>query len=352
MSLDAVVPSFVARSFYWGPLKRQAAFFVMAEIASGVPIAELALRFAHQTPFTSGDPLTRIGTMLDASRAREIMRAMIGEVPAGLLGTMERLGYEPMGDPAWYKTLIRLYRSQDQADRGRTRVLGQLKGKLTGGQIDAISVLKVVLLHPNIISRTPNGPEAKKLNLALAYIRSYCSAATEAALRQSIERIPADLALRRWIGRWAARFDRLPDTAPNLSADPSLQLIDTGAALVDAGRRYRNCLASKIGEVITGRYAFVEYRPSEASAPGALAELRYTSRGYVLDGIYARENGVVRKAVAATLRLKLARCGVAIRSHAPCNSEKLAATASYLGIYNWRNPDVESWDEFEEEMEQ
>lgn len=349
MFLDDRVPSFVARSFRWGALKRQAAYYVMAEIASGVPIPELALRFAHQAPFTASDPLTRIGTVLDGLRAREIMRAMIGEVPAGLLGTMERLGVAPMSDPRLYRTLTRLYRPLDQTDRCRTRVLAQLKGALKGGQIEAISVLDPVLLHANILLRTADGAEARKLNLALAYIRSHCSAATDTALRQSIERIPPDLVLRKWVSRWAARFDGLPQSALDLGAEPSLVLIRSGAALVDAGRRYQNCLASKVGEVITGRYAFAEYRSSEAGAPGVLAELRCTSRGFVLDALYAHRNGMVRKDLAATVRTKLARCGVAIRRHAPGHPEAVAATASFLGVYNWHDLDVVSWDEIEEE---
>lgn len=351
MSLDDVVPSFLARSFRWGPLKRQAAFYVMAEIYGGVPIAEVALRFAHLGPFTCDRPYTRVGTMLDCLRARDIMKAMIGELPSGLLGTLNRLGLEPMSDPAWYRTLIQLFRPQTLADHGRTRVLSQIGGKLKGGQIEAVSLLDLVLLHPHMLTRTTSGTEARKLNLAVAYVRSCCSTATDMALRQSIERIPADSSLKEWLTRWAGRFDKLPETAPDLVAEPTLQLITTGAALADAGRRYRNCLASKVGEVITGRYAFVEYRSPQAGAPGALAELRFTSRGYVLDGLYARSNGMVRKDIAATLRTKLARCGVAIRGHAPGQADKLAATASYLDVYNWRHPDIETWDEIEEDVE-
>jgi hypothetical protein len=230
-------------------------------------------------------------------------------------------------------------------------VLSRIAGKLKGGQIEAVSILDPVLLHSHVLARTTSGTEARKLNLAVAYVRSRCSTATDVALRQSIERIPADLTMKKWLTRWAARFDLLPDNAPDLSADPTLTLIRTGAALVDAGRRYKNCLASKVGEVITGRYAFVEYRPSDPVAPGALAELRYTSRGYVLDGLYAHSNGMVRKDIAATLRIKLARSGIAIRAHAPGNTEKLAAAASYLGVWNWRHPDIETWDEIEEEVD-
>ncbi|MCK2055316.1 hypothetical protein [Methylobacterium sp. 37f] len=351
MSLDDVTPSLVAHSYRWGPVKRQAAFFIMAEVHAGAAAAELALRFSHYAPFTSADPLARLGAMLDALRAKDLMRAMLGEVPNGLLGAMERLGYEPMSDPAWYQTLIRLYRPQMPADRVCTRVLGQITGKLVGGQIEAVSLLDPVLLHPHVLSKVTNGTEARKLNLAVAYVRSRCSTATDIALGQSIERIPADLSMKKWLGRWAARFDRLPDSAPDLSGDPTLKLICTGAALVDAGRRYKNCLASKIGEVITGRYAFVEYRPSDSGVPGVLAELRYTSRGYVLDGLYAHSNGMVRKDVATVLRIKLARCGVAIRAHAPGQVDKLAAAASYLGVWGWRHPDIETWDEIEEEVE-
>jgi hypothetical protein len=351
MSLDDVVPSFVARSYRWGAVRRQAAYYVMAQIHGGVPINEVALRFAHLGPFTCDRPYTRVGTMLDTLRARDIMAAVIGEVPAGLLGTMDRLGLEPMSDPAWYRTLIGLYRPQTPVDRSRTRVLSRIAGKLKGGQIEAVSILDPVLLHSHVLARTTSGTEARKLNLAVAYVRSRCSNATDVALRQSIERIPPDLTMKKWLTRWAARFDLLPDNAPDLSADPTLTLIRTGAALVDAGRRYKNCLASKVGEVITGRYAFVEYRPSDPVAPGALAELRYTSRGYVLDGLYAHSNGMVRKDIAATLRIKLARSGIAIRAHAPGNTEKLAAAASYLGVWNWRHPDIETWDEIEEEVD-
>jgi hypothetical protein len=60
---------------------------------------------------------------------------------------------------------------------------------------------------------------------------------------------------------------------------------------------------------------------------------------------------MLRKDAAAALRVKLVRCGVAIRGHAPGHPDKLAATASYLGIFNWRHPDIETWDAIEEEVE-
>ncbi len=183
LSLDDVVPSFVARSFRWGPLKRQAVYYVMAQIHGGVPIAEVALRFAHLGLFTCDRPYTRVGTMLDSLRARDIMVAMIGEVPPGLLGTMERLGHEPMSDPVWYQTLVYLYRLQTPEGRRRTKVLSQIGGKLKGSQIEAVSLLDPVLLHPHILARATNGTESMKLNVAVAYVRSRCSAATDVALR-------------------------------------------------------------------------------------------------------------------------------------------------------------------------
>ncbi|MCJ2038140.1 hypothetical protein MKK70_13410 [Methylobacterium sp. E-041] len=353
IQIDAQVPSFLATSFRWSALRRQVMFLIIDQISrtdTDFDLVEFAGQCGNDRPGISTNPLGRIGAALTTQRPQHVLRAILGAVPKGLIGALRRLGLEPATHPECYGTLLRIFASDDAVDRLRVRLIAQSTGPLKFGQIQALAVLDLVLLHPSVFARTRSIADAKTLNAAVAYLRARCRTATDQALRQSLDGIAVKLTVSHWLKRWAERFDRLPDRTSIFETDPSLHVLDSGPALIDAGRRFGNCLRSKVAEVMTGRYVFVEHRP-DLDEPGAIAELRYTSKGYVLDGLYLKNNRTLPQDRAMALRARLACCGVAIRGHAPGNEEQLTATAKLLSIYDWRGRGGDmQWGNLEDEL--
>lgn len=351
--LDRAAPGFLVSTFGWGSAKRHAVWAVLAEWRLGAKLSNLAYDLHAGAPALSElepDLLAQIGPALILSRARCILRSLYGHVPDGLLGTMSRLGRDPLSSPAHYRALHRLFASSDPADRTRVRALRQVPGLLLPGQIEAAEALPPVLVHARLLAKLKTAKEASDLSRAFSYVRAHCTGATDAAVRQSIEALPQAMSRGAWLKRWAERFDRLPD-APTL-ADPTLIILHSGAALTDAGRRYANCLKTKIAEVLLGRAAFVECRLARAKSSGALVELVRTSTGWCLVGLHAHNNRRVPRLVAAEVRTRLAACGIAIRRHASGDPAEMSAAAELLGLWDWAEPDVEGWGVFDPEVEQ
>ncbi|OHV17802.1 hypothetical protein BK022_03315 [Methylorubrum extorquens] len=280
-------------------------------------------------------------------RPRDLVRALFGTVPNGLLGAMQRLGHAPVGAPETYRELQRLFFSTTAPDRHRVKVLGQMSGSLVGAQIEIVSLLDPMLLHPAFVANVYETEQVAELNGALTYVRARCSGATVEAIRSSLARLkPGNhrSTLYKW---WIHRFDRLPRTLET-RGDPTLVILGSAEELSDAGHRYANCLKSKVADVYVGNYVYIEYRPA-APEPGVIAELRVTTQGFLLEGLYARKNCKVRPERAATVRRKLAACGVALYDHAPDDRDVVAATAQVLNQYNFAEPDNTGWGvEFDE----
>ncbi|WP_232631738.1 hypothetical protein [Methylobacterium sp. Leaf118] len=334
----------LASTLYYGPARRQAVFMVLAsfdwlgqgEVANRLRVAASIIDVAGKIDAAS------IGrSIMVLRRPRDLIRALFGTVPDGLVGTMQRLGHDPAGDPTTYMELQRLYFSRASDDKRRVKTLGQMTGELVGAQIEVVSMLDPVLLHPSFVASIREAKQVAELNAALSYIRARCSTATDEAVRASLSRLkPGEhrSILFRW---WAHRFDRLPRTF-DTRGDPTIVMLGTAEDLVSVSRRYGNCLQSKIGEVFVGNYVYAEYRP-EAPEPGVIAELRVTTHGFFLEGLYAAKNRKVRAERAATVRQKLAACGVALLDHAPDQPETVAAAAQVLGLYNFAEPDNTGW---------
>jgi hypothetical protein len=97
--LDAHCPNLLNHILLASDLKRQVAFATVAEFQPHAP-EPLAARFRQVAPaecLTTLDPLAQVGRGLIISKPREIMEAVFGSVPDGLLGVMKRLGSQPFG---------------------------------------------------------------------------------------------------------------------------------------------------------------------------------------------------------------------------------------------------------------
>jgi hypothetical protein len=343
VDIDAGYPGYLRTALHGSDLVRQTRFAAYAEI-----VTEDAGALANRLAVVEASPAIRnteadqavIGRALAVLTPREIVEAIFKIAPDGFVGLLRRLGPDPLPDPALYRKLHRLFASRDPADRARVLVLRQTPGTISHTQIAIVLALDPVLLHPRFARKIETLKEARELNAAFGYVRAHCSAATDEAIRQSISSFPETKIVEAFLRRWARRFDRLP--FPLVVHDPSLVVLDTGAALVDAGRRYDNCLATKVPEVLVGRNLYIEVKTG--TNRDLIAELRRTSRFWVLQMLYQRGNGRVPRDLAAAVRGKLAAHGIAIYDRPSTSVAGLDAAAKMLDIYDWRLSDVSEFD--------
>ncbi|MDP4006705.1 hypothetical protein [Methylobacterium sp. NEAU K] len=341
ISLDSACPGLLAESFRFGRQRRQALFLVLAlaEILGLDAVAEHLRSANGMSEFTSSSSATVLAeAVLRLRRPRDLVRAVLTGPPAGLLGTLARLGDDPIGGPRTYYELARLHLSRDPADQRRVKVLGQIGGNLLGVQIEIVSALDPVLLHPAFVGCLTEPRQVQQLHSAMTYIRARCSGATDDAIRASLKRLKPGGHTADLVKFWAARFDR-PPIEIDLRGDPALIVLDSPAKLANAGRRYKNCLGARINEVFLGAFAYVEVRSGRCGEPGTMAELRHTDRGFVLEGLYAADNRRVPADRAQIAREKLSACGVALLALAPGEREPVIAAARLLNEHALAEPD-------------
>ena len=347
IELDRACFGLLAATFRLGVRRRQALFLVLAAVQKH-GINDIADRLRHRElapEFRDLEDAALLGrAVVHLRRPRNLIRAVLGNSPEGLLGALARLGPDPLDEPDLYRELYRLFASTAAADRRRAKLLGQIAGDLVGAQIEILCVLDPILMHPALVSMIHDVEQVAELHHALAYIRAYCSGATDAGIRASLGMLRQENSRVDLVRAWAKRFDRLPYNI-DTSSDPTLIVLASAAAMSDAGRRYRNCLSSKISDVFLGTHLFVEYQPIDRSEPGVVAELRRIERGFFLEGLHGIGNTRARADRANLVRRKLAACGVALLDHAPASPEMIRAVAGMLGAWTLGLPDNNAWGE-------
>jgi|SRR5215217_182500 hypothetical protein len=129
--IDTACPSFLASTFHASSLKRQTIFAALAELDTSKP-DDLAARLRAIAPAdctATLDPLAQIGRALITAKARDIIGAVYGTVPDGMLGVMARVGADPFREPGGYRDLFGML--TEPQHRGRAKVLLQIEGKIS-----------------------------------------------------------------------------------------------------------------------------------------------------------------------------------------------------------------------------
>jgi hypothetical protein len=248
--------------------------------------------------------MVQIAQALTMMRARQVVRAVFGEVPKGMLGMLCRLGDHPLPHGRFYGLVFELF--SEPRHREQASALLQVSGRITPSHLEVARHLHPLLMHRNVLNRV-SLQQIPDVNAALTLVRKTVSSATDAALRQSVEQIGAKASLGDFFSRWIRRMDR-PLAVPEIPADdPDLAVLTTGEAMASVARRFQNCLSSKIPFVATGRHAYLEW----GHAPGAIAELHQLSNGqFVLADVHAILNQRPDPAVVAAIRSKLQSLGI------------------------------------------
>ena len=322
--LDAASPHFLGHVLHASPLKRQAVFAAVAELERDPRTMASALGCASD--IECRDPLAQVARALVLLKPHDVIRAVYGVAPDGLLGTLKRVGADPFGRPGLYGDLFRLFEQPDE--RERADLLRQARGNLNENRLEVALALDPALLHQRAFEHVTDLDGADQVNAAVRLIRATVSTATLAELRRSVAVLPQNVELSAWAASWLRKLDR-PLAEPPIQSDADLTVL-TVADLRAASMQLRNCLRGRILHVASGRDCYVV----ATASPGAVAELRRTSDGrWVLFDIWGPGNEPPDQQIVAAMRGKLEAAGVASLETA-VNEADLEPLAEFFSAFD------------------
>lgn len=291
VKLDDEVPGILSRVLTAAPARRQAIF------------AALAAREVNDGLFGRADSLfpPDLAEVLRHGRISDILRHAFGQVPQGFPGALERVGERPLDRPEDYLAIRDVLASDDQ----RAATALRSGGKITRAKMRVMAALDPRWLHANTLSRIDSPVEANAFNHAVAFVQSVNTNSTEEAVAEAIARMNPTSTLPRLLQRMLHRADRLPPHPVSVE-DKELRPLLTVNHHLQVGRRYRNCVSSKVPEVAAGRMALAEFRGE------VLLEFRPLSAnaGWKLWAIHGHRNGPVEHQVAEAAAAKCETLGI------------------------------------------
>lgn len=235
---------------------------------------------------TQGRAPIDVDLLLEAP-LRKAVRLVLDPAPEGLVRALERLG-EIAWTPEDYRVLVALLadpkpaktlRHAEGIDPLQVRTLGALPRPLrdAGGAAVRVSAAQAKLLseaHALLTRRLPEAILAERI-----------AAWTRAPNAKALFNLVAD------------DFRRELPKPPHPGTE-RLRPLETVAAIRDAARRYRNCLANYVDSAVDHRCAIYEWLP----APGAVIELTPdTYFGWRLDQARLENNKTVDAATRAAI---------------------------------------------------
>lgn len=291
VKLDDEVPGILSRVLTAAPQRRQAIFSALAahEIKADVFDADRELF-----------PLP-LAEVVRHGRATDILRHAFGEVPEGLPGLLERVGDRPLPRAKDYITIRDLLISDDVRGANALRA----SGRITCRKLEVLSALDPRWHHANTLERIDTGVEAMTFNSATDFVQSVNSKATDDVVAGAIALMRPTSTLPRLLDRFLRRADRLPQH-PVQQGDNELRPLTTMRDLLEAGRKYRNCLSHRLGEIAAGRKAIAEFRGE------ILLEFRplTAGAGWVLWACHGEGNRPVAMALSEVAEAKCDAIGI------------------------------------------
>jgi hypothetical protein len=291
VQLDDEVPGVLARVLTAAAPRKQAIF------------AALAAREEKVGVFEGADDLFErsFAEVLRHGRANDILRRAFGMVPDGLSGLLEQIGERPLPRSKDYIALHDLLVDDDV--RGADALRGS--GRITCRKLEVLHALDPRWRHANTLERLDTGAEATTFNKAVAFVQSVNTKASDDVVAGAIALMRSTSSLPRLLDRFLRRADRLPPH-PVQEADNELRPLASMRDLMEAGRKYRNCLAHRLADVAAGKMAVAEYRAE------CLVEFRPLTRGagWLLRDVHIERNRPVPLALIAEVEAKCDVLGI------------------------------------------
>lgn len=287
--LDDEVPGVLSRVLTAAPERRQAIFCALA-----VHEQNGGLNFGNELIRPNLAEIVRHG------RSADILRHALGDVPS-LRGLLARIGERPLPRSKDYLTLCGLAASDD--GRGMAALLGS--GNVSVRKLEVLAALDHRWRHANTLERIDTCAEAMTFNAAVSFVQSVNSKASDEVVADAIASMRPSSTLARLLDRFMRRADTMPPH-PVPVADNELRPLLAMRDLLDAGRRYRNCLHHRLSEVAAGKMAISEFRGE------CLVEFRPLTlgAGWVLRDVHAERNRPVALALCADVEAKCDEIGI------------------------------------------
>jgi len=291
VKLDDEAPGILARVLTAAPPRKQAIFAALAAREEKVGIFEV------------GDDLfpRSFAEVVRHGRANDILRRAFGMVPDGLSGLLAQIGERPLPRPKDYIVLHDLLVDDDV--RGAEALRGS--GRITCRKLEVLHSLDPRWRHANTLERLDTGAEAMTFNKAVAFVQSVNTKASDEVVAGAIAHMRPTSSLPRLLDRFLRRADRLPPH-PVQQGDNEFRPLASMRDLMEAGRKYRNCLVHRVADVAAGKMAVAEYRAE------CLVEFRPLTRGagWLLRDVHIERNRPVPLALIAEVEAKCDQMGI------------------------------------------
>lgn len=291
VKLDDEQPGVIARVLTASPGRRQAIFAALSAHETGEVASEDSRLFPR-----------KLAEVIRHGRSSDILRHAFSEVPQGFPGLLQRIGHRPLPR----RDYLALRDMLSQGDMRSADALSQ-SGRITSRKLEILSALDARWRHQHTLSRLDTPAEATRFNAAVEFVQSVCSRAEDEVVAAAIAAMGPSSTLPRLLDRFVRRADRLP-AHPVQVGDDELRPFTTMRDYLDAARRYRNCLSSKLDHVAAGRLAIAEFRGE------ALLEFRSltagTGAGWMLWFVHGRRNSPVACKVCEAAEQKCDLLGI------------------------------------------
>lgn len=177
-------------------------------------------------------------------------------------------------------------------------------GRITCRKLDVLNALDPRWRHANTLERIDSGGEALMFNQAISFIQLLNSKATDEVVSGAIAAMRPTSTLARLLDRFLQRADQLPPH-PIASGDNELRPLLSMREVLEAGRRYRNCLRYRLADVAVGRMALAEFRGV------CIVEFRPTTvAGWLFRDVHIERNRPVPLSLFADVEAKCDEIGI------------------------------------------
>jgi hypothetical protein len=177
-------------------------------------------------------------------------------------------------------------------------------GQITEKTLHVLDVLDERWVHGEVLKRLLHPVAAKDFNQAVAFAQSVSSKATDEAVVAAFGRLAPTVPLSAVVNRFVRRADRFPPHP--VDGDAEIRPLASPRDFIEAGRRYRNCLANKLDETLAGQVAFAEFRRE------CIVEFRPLTleKGWLLYEVHVARNGFVDAEIQAAAQAKSSALGI------------------------------------------